>query len=268
MDRLIFFVGVYDTLDLFTEVLQIEFQAMGYETMTFDVRVMEESLRKLGNFIERPVQAAITFNNLGFNMELVPGKNIWEELKIPCINILMDHPFCYLKAMDEAPSNAVVLYTDRNHMRYIQRFHKNIPVSGFLPHAGISFHDSYKRIEERTIDVIYAGNLSAYIADPIRPDYSKYQSFDAKKIGEKALELMIQDPDHTTDQAVEKVLQQEGIQLSEETLKELIADMRYIDCQAVSYYRERTVQVLVEAGIKVHVFGAGWDCCKWGMIRT
>ena len=75
MKRIIFFTGVYDTLDLFAYELKREFEAMEFETMIFDVNCMGESLGRLSRFMEKPVAAAITFNNLGFNMELHPGKN-------------------------------------------------------------------------------------------------------------------------------------------------------------------------------------------------
>ena len=92
--RLIFFTGVYDTLDIFTFELEREFRQMGYETMLFDSGDTEGSLSRLAGFLQGAVKAVITFNNLGYNMELVPGKNIWDELGICCVNILMDHPFC------------------------------------------------------------------------------------------------------------------------------------------------------------------------------
>lgn len=90
LKRLVFFSGVYDTLDLFTLELKREFECMGYETMVFDVGNMAQGLQALAEFAAKPVKAVITFNNLGFNMELHPGKNIWEELGIPCVNILME----------------------------------------------------------------------------------------------------------------------------------------------------------------------------------
>ena len=83
MKRLLFFVGVYDTLDLFIYELKRELETMQYETMVFDVRDMQQSLKNLAQFVARPVEAAVTFNNLGFNMELHPGVNLWEELNIP-----------------------------------------------------------------------------------------------------------------------------------------------------------------------------------------
>lgn len=263
MKRLIFFVGVYDTLDLFTEELNAAFSKKGYETIILDVRNMQESLAKLAEFVKQPVMAAITFNNLAFNMELKQGENIWEQLDIPCINILMDHPCFYHEALVHAPCNSVVLCTDINHMKYVQRFYPNILVSGFLPHAGCIHTERYKKLEKREIDVLYAGGLSAYVNDAIRPDWSKYEKFDAGKLAEHVMEKLIETPTLTTEETVESVLLSQGIHLSNEELRLLITDMRYVEGMAVSYYRERAVKVLVEAGIRVTVYGVGWNKCSW-----
>ena len=98
--RLIFFIGVYDTLDIFAFELQREFEGMGYETMLFDTADLQKSLGQLAAFVKKPVTAVITFNNLGYNMELTQGNNIWNDLDLFVVNILMDHPFCYKPALD------------------------------------------------------------------------------------------------------------------------------------------------------------------------
>lgn len=263
MKRLLFFVGVYDTLDLFTYELKREFEHLEYETMIFDVREMEESLKKLAQFIERPVEAVITFNNLGFNMELRPGKNIWEELHIPCINILMDHPFCYHTALASAPKNAVALCTDRNHMNYISRFYPNIPVAGYLPHAGKEIQGVKRPIKERNIDVLYAGGLSSSFAEKTIPDLSKYSDMDVKKVCEKTYQRLIENPHRTTEEVLEEVLLERGIQYEDAKLAEVIADLHFIDLYAVSYFREKTIRSLAESGIEIMLYGAGWENCSW-----
>ncbi len=263
MKRLIFFIGVYDTLDLFTFELKREFENLGYETMVFDVRDMAQGLKRLAEFALKPVKAVITFNNLGFNMELQAGKNIWDQLGIPCINILMDHPFCYKNALDQAPRNAVVLCTDRNHMRYLQRFYPKIQTVGFLPHAGKEISGAKRPISERGTDVLYAGNLSKTFAANIMPDLSKYTDFDAKSICKQAYQELIRHPFKTTEQALEEALNAAGLRLSEEELKNMIAELHFVDLYAVSYYRERTVQVLAEQGISIQLYGAGWENCSW-----
>lgn len=263
MKRLIFFVGVYDTLDLFTYELKHEFETLGYETMIFDVRDMAQGLKDLSMFAAKPVKAVITFNNLGFNMELRPGQNIWEQLGIPCINILMDHPFCYKDALDNAPGNAVVLCTDRNHMRYLGRFYPNIPMIGYLPHAGKELSETKLPIAKRSIDVLYAGNLSRSFAENITPDLSKYTSFDAEGLCKRVYQDLIAHPFKTTEQSLEEAFLEEGLTLSDSELKDMIADLHFIDLYVVSHYREKTVRSLAEHGISIHIYGAGWENCSW-----
>lgn len=260
--RLIFMTGVYDILDIFTYELISAFRQLGYETLTFDTTDMNTSLAKLYDFIQAPVSAVITFNNLGFNMELVEGKNIWDELDIWCINILMDHPFCHKAALDAAPQHSIVLCPDKNHMRYLQRFYPQIPVTGFLPHAGKDKHITPKPIAERSIDVIYAGGLSRKFALGMIPDFAQF-SFDAKKIADTAYEDLIAHPSKTTEQAIEDALLAQNIHLADDELCDFIEQIHYIDLLAVSYYREAAVRTLVEAGIPVTLYGTGWEDCEW-----
>lgn len=262
--RLILFVGVYDTLDIFTYELKKAFDELGYETILYDSRDSDGSLMRLAEFVQKPVTAALTFNNLGFNMELTKGRNIWEDLGIPCINILMDHPFCYKNALDNAPFNGIVLCPDRNHMRYLNRFYPNISVTGFLPHAGKQLPGEKKLLSERTIDVMYAGNLSKSFVDNIIPDLSKYRDFfDVEALCHQIYEDVIANPYKTTEQGIEDALCSIDIHVDDDVLCQIIADLHFLDLYIVSYYRERAVASIAKAGIKLDLFGAGWDKCDW-----
>lgn len=262
LGRLVFMTGVYDTLDIFAYELMREFKQIGYEVMEFDSGDMQCSLGKLSDYIKQPVTAVITFNNLGFNMELVEGKNIWDELGVWCVNILMDHPFCHKPALDQAPAHAIVLCPDKNHMNYVARFYPQIPMTGFLPHAGKEKTLELRPIADRSIDVIYAGGLSRTFAYGMMPDFAQFP-FDAKQIADTALADVIAHPHKTSEQAIEEALLGSGIHLSDDQLCDFIEKIHYIDLLAVSHYREATVRSLVEAGIHVTLYGTGWDDCDW-----
>lgn len=261
-EKLICMTGVYDILDIFTYELIREFSNMGYEVMEFDTKNMEKSLGKLYDFIKTPVKAVITFNNLGYNMELVPGQNLWEQLNIPCINILMDHPFCHKKALDASPYNAIVLCPDRNHMKYLQRFYPQIPIVGFLPHGGKNKRISRKPVGERKIDVLYAGGISRGFVAQYMPDFSEFD-FDARAVADESYRLLINNPYMTTEDAIERVLLSRNICLTDEKLCDVIEKLHYIDLLAVSYYREKTIRTLVENGVRVRLYGTGWEVCDW-----
>ena len=261
--KLIFILGSLDIIDIFSYQLIPAFQKMGYETMVFSSKNVGGSFGKLHDFLSTKVTAVIAFNNQGMHMEVMRGKNTWQQLQIPFIDILMDHPFAHEAALDEAPENAIVLCPDKNHMRYLQRFYPQIQTTGFLAHGGLTFHTQKpKPIRERRIEALYAGNLSGVFIKKIAPDFSQFP-FDAKKIAEDALEELIRHPWKTTEQALEERLLEEGLSFSDSELNSVIEKLHYIDLLAVSYYREKTVQVLAESGIKIALYGMGWDTCDW-----
>ncbi len=260
--KLIFLTGVYDTLDIFIMELIRAFERMGYDILQIDTKHLMDGLSKLSAFINTPVKAAITFNNLAFNLELAAGRNIWEDLKIPCINILMDHPFCYYDALQSAPYNGVVLCIDKKHTDYLQRFFPNIAITGFLAHGGKDLEKKPLPIRERQIDILYAGGLSKAFVQNVMPDFDSFD-FDAQKIAELAYQRLIADVSLTAEQAIEEELVKHEIQMPDAELSAVISKLHYVELLATSYYREQVIRVLVEHGFCVHLYGRGWETCDF-----
>ena len=262
--RLIFFSGIYDTLDLYTGKFIEIFTKKGYECLNLDVSDMPSAVAQLGAFLEEsPVTAAIGFNGMGFNLELLDGHNFWEESGIPVLNILMDHPFHFDKHLKKAPETAVVLCMDRRHIGYVRRFYPHIKNVDFLPHAGIEVGETHPRIVEREIEVLYAGTLARFVAEGLIPDLSAIRDYDALALSKDVLEELTTHPAKTTEEAVEDYFKANGIEYPDEELRRQITKLRFLDSFAVSFYREQAVRRLVEAGIPVTVYGAGWDSCDW-----
>ena len=75
---IIYFTGVYDTLDLFTQELKNAFESMGYASFTYDARLEEVSKQALIECIGDGAKKdqrffCVTFNNLGYNLSLPAG---------------------------------------------------------------------------------------------------------------------------------------------------------------------------------------------------
>ena len=69
MKTIIYFKGVYDTLDLFTDHLIEAFESMGYGTFVYHTANEEVSKKMLLRLLgESQEFAAVTFNNLGYNL--------------------------------------------------------------------------------------------------------------------------------------------------------------------------------------------------------
>ncbi len=260
--RLVFVGGAIDLLDNLSYELESAFKTLGYEALFFDAGKEIEAVRKLLEFAAKPVTAAIFFNQAGLFASVQQGKNLWQQLGIRCIDILMDHPFCFPEDFDRMSPDTIVLCPDKNHMRYVQRFYPHIQITGFLPHWGRTQTHTTKKICERSGSVIYLGGLSRSAIDKVMPDFSQFD-FDAKLIADEALAYMLSHPCATTEDSIEKSLKNHGIIVDDNRLKNIIADLHYIDLLAVSHFREKSIRLLVEAGIDVDIYGYGWEICDW-----
>lgn len=261
MGRAILFKGAYATLDYFTDDIAEDLKKRGFEVYIFDVRDYQSALLGFAAFIQKPVDFALAYNNLGFNMELAPGQNIWDQKFIPFVNILMDHPFHYKNALEQAPADTILLCCDRNHVEYVRRFYPHIRHVYFMGH-GVVPVSSGKEWDERTIDVLYAGGLSVDLTDGIQPCKEKYPEIDGDELISYAVDRLINDHWLLTENVIEDYLIMKRIEYTDSELSELITDFRMIDSVAASHFREKTVEELVESGIKVTVYGRGWESRK------
>lgn len=271
---MIYFVGVYDTLDLFTEELREAFEEMGYDSFVYDAAMESESKQTLINLLETEISgneaesgaaafACVTFNNLGYNLDLPDGRNIWEAYEVPYVNILMDHPFHYEKPLRNAPATSVVLCVDRNHVKYMRKYFKNIRQTDFLPHAGVELGRKHKPLAERGIDVLYAGALPIYTVAKMIPDLSSIREVDGQEMAQDVLAELVQNPQSTTEDVIAEYLRDKRNDISEQRMHEIIVQMRFIDSYATSFFREQAVRILVESGIRVTAYGTGWNQCEW-----
>lgn len=263
--RFIFFRGLIATLDLYTDEFVRIYTEQGAECLVLDAGRMEDEMMRLKAFLLEGAAAAISMNNIGLHLEFQQEQNIWDQFQIPFYNILMDHPFHYKKALDSAPEQMVLLCMDRNHVEYVKRFFPNIRQVRFCPHAGIQLDDSrpHMPIAERKIDVLYAGGLARYAAEGLVPDLGKIKEFDAFELVHNALERLIQEPGLTTEYVIEQCLQDINFKYNDKELGQIIAELRFLDSFAVSFYREQAVRTLAECGVTVTIFGAGWGRCEW-----
>lgn len=257
--KIIFFKGAYSTLDLFTDYMIESFNKIGFSTMVFDTNDIRGSFAKLAQFAVGNVDAVITFNNLGFVQELEEGHILWDQLRIPCINILMDHPLCYRSTILNRPIRSLFLTIDRNHVKYLNRFYPGVKAA-FMPHQGLDFPNiPLKPLSQRNTNVLYVGSLSVDMCQGIMPDFTKFTDFDPHKLSSEVINYLLQNTSVTLEDAIEKWLIDNGHEYDDNTLADIITDYRYIECYVTSYFREKSVEVLVNAGIDVEVYGRGWD---------
>lgn len=265
--KIVMFTEGIETLEYFSLEMGKEFETLGYEVFYFDQCKEYDSLLKLMLFAEPKVTVAVSFNFDGCSGEdyLIDanGINFFEAREIPLINIVVDHPFYYHKFLPYLPKDYTQISIDKDHEKYLQRFFPDMKRGPFLPLAGTTLYSetTLPTWEERPYDIVFTGNYTppSQFEDAIWRNGDEYAAFyygiieDLKMHPHKSMDACI--IEHLTENV-------EGI--DEAGIKECMPNMIFIDLYVRHFFRGEVVKTLVDAGLKVHCFGAGWDklSCK------
>ena len=265
--KLVLFTKGIETLWYFSEQMGKEFERLGYEVFYFDQCAEYDSLLKLMMFAEPKVTAAVSFNFDGCSGEDYfidsNGLNFFQARDIPLINIVVDHPLYYHKFLPYLPKDYTQISIDREHERYLRNFFPEIKRGPFLPLAGTSLwdDDTLPGWDEREYDIVFTGNYTppSHFDKVIRRIDDEYTAF--------YMDIIDDFKSHThmgMAKGLIRHMRRDVVDLTDEGLKETLPNMSVIDLYVRHFFRGEVVRHLVDSGLKVACFGAGWDLldCK------
>ncbi len=280
MKKIILFEGDIETQGYFSRQMARELEKLGHEVFIYDLSKAWSSSSGLLRFIERGNTVVLAFNFHGMCQEVqfIDEQRqvyIWDDLQIPCFNILADHPYYYYKLLAQRPKIYTQLSIDLGHEAFMRRFFPEVDLGPFLPLAGTDLADAapdghgtlpdaeLKKgcppISERRMDIVFTGNYASprrfekYIT---RID-EEYTAFYYEMIHD-----LLEHPQQTVEQVVERYMRREIEDLTENDLKETMQNITFIDLYVRYQLRGRAVQCLADSGLKVHVFGDKWNELK------
>ncbi|MDE7312161.1 MAG: glycosyltransferase [Eubacterium sp.] len=284
---IIFCKNAVETLSYFSAQLAEAFAAWGYEIFWFDMQMAGLSAWKLRQAVQQTKKEAVllTFNFIGLSGEEElwelddlgkPQISLWEKLDISCLNIMVDHPVYYDKALKYRFPAVRMFCVDRGHVAYMKRFYPHIACA-FLPLAGneLLFHgaegmpaqDSLEAEEERagllfeqwrrrkyplvfTANYVPVSNIDRQLME-MEPEYREFYY--------EIIQAFIEHPNQDLLSCIELYLKREMPDLNDAQLCEGMHTMPVVDLWIRTYFREKTVRILAEGGVRVHLFGKDWD---------
>lgn len=267
MKKIMFFVGDIETQGYFSLQIAEAMKQMGHETFIYDLGRAWSSTEKFFRFFEKGNTVLINFNFHGMSGEEYfldeSGTMMWDALDIPSYNIVVDHPMYYHHFLEKVPRNYHHISIDRNHEKYMWRFFPEIACASFLPLAGTELYPNKSNVPIacRKYDVMMVGNYC------VPQTFEKYitridDEYTAFYYG--MIDDLLANPWKTVEEVAEAHLKEELEEVPEDELKKVMAALTFIDLYVRYTVRGRAVQELADAGIKVHIFGDGWDLltCK------
>ena len=195
-------------------------------------------------------KAIIGFQTKAFRMDF------FKNLKGPKFQFWFDNPVVYEFHFADLSDDCTVLCHDANYVDFIrgQFGHENVRL---LPPAGRNMPEEVEG--ERPNDIVFIGK---YI--PV----SGLQLFG---LDEELYKYMLENPTITFAEGMQAVLKRNGLSDSARRLGAEFSNISEIYQDVISYYRQKVLETILEAGYKVHVYGDSWDMYQspnaHGLIR-
>lgn len=302
--KIIIFKGIIDSLDAFAKELGAGFEKEGCDVLLVDVNDLHYFQDDLFNRIDEYAACedtiVIFFNSIGMLMDGIDGGNYWNRSGVICFDILADPPFFYHSAIESDIKNVTFICVDEEQSDYINRYYGKesdyykrngrVRMSLYMPLAGvvsdtymerdlqnnrnkddvdrgISYDFDITAIEafnNRKYDVIFTGSIRDY-EDIDTQIYNLDDSL--QDMWDIVLGYICEDTSLTIERAIRKCMSDYSLRLMDEHVHQIILLFKKMDSVIRAMHRQRVITAIADGGIKIDVFGDGWDFLKNKLIH-
>ncbi len=250
----------YNILNILAEQLGDAFRKMGQPVEYFDSE--KEDVKELVHFMGRHFRAVIGMQTNLFSVKMKDGTYLHDYIKGPKFDIIFDHPIWQKDFIENSPDNFSIITHDVNYVNFIQRYF--FKEAYWMPLAG-----KVQEICEMPFlyDISFVGTYEPYW---IGAQQIHALPRDIRFIANRLLLVLRKNTNLTVEEALHQVCEGLGYMLSDEEFLKMLIQLRRVYICAMHYFRHRTVQVLLEAGIVVDVFGNSWcvsPLCRYPNLR-
>lgn len=247
----------YHVLDTFARGLGRALEEAGNHVIYFDIA--KQQLSELSAYIGVRLKAVIGMQTYVFSLKSKDGRYIHDFIDAPVYHFIFDHPVWLRNHLLRGPKNMLVLTPDANYAAFVQTYYPY--QARFLPPAGQA---GFYGQDNRKYDISFLGTYDDSLLDDLK-ELHKKNSKKAHMVSRYIL-YMRQDLSGTPEKAFERLLGDYGIHCTKEEFEEQFAGVRWVMLKLAHYYRKKTVETILQAGITLHVYGDSWKnspLCKY-----
>lgn len=241
----------YDVLSDFADELSQGFKENGINVHYFNSKTLEDEKRD-ENIYNTDFDMVISFNSMMFGGmdEIVKNPNVlwW--------SFLVDHPYFHLWRMLIPLNNYMISCVDNYHVDYIKKYHPNVNHSTFVAHGGNIPRIEPVPYEDREYSVCLMGTMQDL--DKFNDELNALPQLE-KEVMTLIFEQLTSGSNQTVEEMLDAILKNSDIKLSKIEYTRFLSYVSFVDSYARAINRKTVVERLLEAGIKVDVFGNGWD---------
>lgn len=252
----------YQVLDTFARSLGNAFLELGYHVIYFDMS--KQKMEDIVDYVGVRLKAVIGMQTYMFSVKKNDGSYLHDAIGAAEYHFIFDHPVWLRNHLAHGPKQMTVLTPDGNYAAFVEKYYGH--KARFFPPAGQE--DFYYGQEHRTYDIAFLGTYG----DSLLGELRELRKNDKKKafIVSRYILYMRQNISNTPEQALERLLAYYGLSCTKEEFERQFYSLRWTILKLAHYYRRKTVEVLLKAGLNIHVFGNSWKgspLCKYpGLI--
>jgi len=260
MGRIVLYKGQsqYDVLRVFTDQLAEAFRLLHMETVVVDLTAADagEQLKKA---FAQPCDFVFSFNGIGVDFKL-GEKPLYDALRTVFVFALVDDPIHHIQRLETPCHSVLVTCVDRYHVNVIP-YLKQVRTFGFLPHGGCTLKEKNREAErdrerERDIDLLFSGS---YKEPEVYCQSWKNYPLALRKIIEDIIDNALSKENLALVDSAQEVIAARNLYLDPQLSKKLLFLLPMADRYLRMKRRKECLEVLAKAGLKITVFGNGWD---------
>lgn len=250
----------YSVLNDFAEHLIAALKNAGEEVWEYDIE--EQGAEGLTALCGRTFKAIIGFQTYLFGVHFKDGRNLHDMIGGPKFHFIFDHPLWMKEHFEQGPKEYYILTHGRDYQEFVQRyFAKEVKECFLLPPAGAEQKEKSnakekEENEERPLGLTFIGTWYDYRE---RLAFIRNTKGTERYLANRFLLIMKKNPALRAEEAFAQALLYYGIELDDAAFKQVLFEMKQVCFCIMTYYREKVVKSLLDAGIELHVYGESWE---------
>jgi hypothetical protein len=259
--RFILFKGQsqYGSVRLHVDQLAAALIELGHPTEILDL-MEPDPLARLNQSYRAPPDCYLGFSGVGSDARS-GSDSVYDQLGVTYASLYVDHPVHHSGRLQSKIGKHVALFLDRSHVQFMSAWPgPRLSQLGFLPPGANTLPDpldtSDQAFAQRDIPLLFTGS---YRGPPGRP-WRDGPDSDAKTVIDAVADRMAADARLPVLDALRGALRATfKAELTPALLDDIVPLLQAPQAFSEAYHRDRLLQQLGEAGVPLHIYGAGWE---------
>ncbi|MGN0353315.1 MAG: glycosyltransferase [Roseburia sp.] len=244
----------YFSSNFFANQIGEAFESFGCTVDVCELAKEDDLDEKLERYLHKSYDLILDFNSLLPRMALEDGSLFLNHLEGPFYNWILDHPLFHHVALEAPIVDSHAIFLDESQQHYVKEYYPEVKEQMFLSLAAT---ESFIPVEKEKEPAIFFSGTYGSLED-VEQTMRTVPSFLQEAVRD-VLEQRIAEPNLPMEEAYRRFLWEHGEEKDKITFRNDMNAMYPVDAYVRNYFRKKTLDTLLRAGIPVKVMGHDWE---------